>query len=68
MHVAHVHAADLLLVDLVLREAAGELLEADPPFEPGQRGAEAEVEPVPEAERDVRRAVDVETASSHREG
>ena len=50
----------LALVDLVAREAAGELLEADPAFEPGERRAEAEVQAVTEAERDVRGALDVE--------
>ena len=39
------------LVDLVAGEAARELLEPDPALEPGERGAEAEVQAVAEAER-----------------
>ena len=60
VHVAHVDAAGVRLVDLVAREAARELLEPDPALEAGEGGAEAEVQAVTEAERDVRRSADVE--------
>jgi hypothetical protein len=36
VHVAHVHALHVGLVDLVLREAGRELLERDPALEPRQ--------------------------------
>src|SRR4051794_16653831 len=60
VHVAHVHPLDPGLVDLVVGEAGRELLERDPGLEPGQGGAEAEVQTVPEAHREVPRAPDVE--------
>src|SRR5262245_6183935 len=47
-------------VDLPGREPAQDLFERDPPLQPGQRGAEAEVDAVPEGDVVVDLPVDVE--------
>ena len=50
-------------VDLPVGEALQHLVERDPSLEPRERGAEAEVEAVAEAQVMVDRAVDVEAVA-----
>src|SRR5262245_22095021 len=59
-HRARVQADGPVVVDRPLGEAGERLLERDPTFEAGERGAEAEVDPVPERHVVVDRAVHVE--------
>src|SRR6478609_9692907 len=52
--------ARVVPVDVPFGEALQDLVERDPPFEAGQRGAEAEVDAVPEREVVIDLAMDVE--------
>src|SRR5262245_33879281 len=58
-HVARV-GAHHRLADLVVRVAREQLLEGDARLEPGERGADAQVDPEPEADVAFDLAVDVE--------
>ena len=57
-----------VVVDLPLGEAVEHLVERDPALEPGERGAEAEVEAVAEGEVLAVVAVDVEPVGVGRSG
>ena len=62
--VRHVHPAQPVGVDLEPVPTGGQLLDGDPALHPGQRGAEAAVHPVAEADGDRRRPIDVEVVGA----